>query len=73
MTEYLTADAVRERLRKACARAGGVKSWARSANLSRTYVYGVIAGQYPPTQAICVAMKIEPIVMYRLDERENAA
>ena len=43
----LTADDVRERLRQACAAAGGRNKWAMENNTTRSYVSLVLTGGFP--------------------------
>ena len=45
--DVLTADDVRERLRQACAAAGGRNKWARENDTTRSYVSLVLTGGFP--------------------------
>lgn len=78
MTEYLTADAVRERLREACAKAGDQAQWADLNGLSHSYVSDVLRARQAPGYAITYALGLERVVMWtiaekRIDGCENVA
>lgn len=57
----MTADDVRDLLRKACEKAGSLRAWAREHGLSAAYVSDVIAKRREPGPAICEAFEIEAV------------
>ncbi len=64
----MTASEVRDLLRKACDRAGGIRAWARERELSAAYVSDVLLGRREPGPSICEAFGLEavrPETVYR--------
>ena len=61
----MTAQEVRDALRRACNAAGTQKAWADMHDLSPAYVSDVIAGRRDPGQAILDALQLEAMVTYR--------
>lgn len=57
----MTADDVRELLRKACEKAGGIRAWARQQKLSAAYVSDVLTERRDPGPSILKAFGIEAI------------
>ena len=57
----MTADNVRDMLRKAANKAGGIRAWARERNLSAAYVSDVVAGRREPGPSICEAFGLEAV------------
>ena len=73
MTELLTADQVRDRLRKACAEAGGMRSWSRANGVSAAWISRVYRGVNEPGDAILfpLGLKKTVTVTYAVDEAQN--
>ena len=61
MGEMLTADQVREMLRKECEKAGGQSAWARKHILQQSYVNEVVNGKRPINATISRLLRIEPV------------
>jgi DNA-binding transcriptional regulator YdaS (Cro superfamily) len=61
----MTADEVRENLRRACNAAGTQKAWAELHALSPAYVNDVLQGNRAPGQSILDALELEAAVVYR--------
>ena len=55
----MTADEVREILRRACKKAGGMRAWARAHGVSVAYVSDVLLGRREPGPSICAAFQLE--------------
>ena len=76
MTTLLSADDVRERLRKACEEAGGVRLWAERNGMTKSHVYSVLDGA-PMGPKICTAMGLRRETLRKsvfvLDEKSDAA
>ena len=74
MTELLTADQVRDRLRKACEAAGSVNLWAFQNGMTKSHVYGVLDGA-PMGPKICAALGLrretERKSVFVIDEAQN--
>lgn len=74
MTETLTADQVRERLRKACDEAGNQARWAVQHGVSPQYVSDVLVGGRDPGIALATALGlVENPRTWRLDSVRNAS
>ena len=73
MTELLTADQVRDRLRKACEAAGGLRAWARGNGVSAAWVSRVIRNENEFGDAILVPLGVKKTVTvtYAIDEAQN--
>jgi hypothetical protein len=61
----MIANDVRNMLRKACDKAGGITAWARENKVSVAYVSDVINGRREPGPAVCRAFDLEAVVHYR--------
>ena len=57
----LTDDQFRERLRDACARAGGVRALSRETGLSPAYISQVATGKEPPAERIGRIIGLTPV------------
>lgn len=61
----LTEQQVIERLRAACATAGGQKAFAKAHGFTPGYVSDVLRGKRAPADRILAALGVERIVVYR--------
>lgn len=71
MTEaakLLTADDVRERLRREIEKAGSTAEWARRAGVTPGYVINVLAGSQNPGGAILRPLNLKRPFLYIIDE-----
>lgn len=61
----LTETQVIERLRAACAAAGGQKAFAKAHGLTPGYVHDVLHSKRAPADRILAALGIERVVIYQ--------
>jgi hypothetical protein len=61
----MTADNVRELLRKAIANSPTAKAWAEANGVSPQYASDVINGAREPGDAILKALGLERVIVYR--------
>ena len=57
-TKNLSADEVRERLRKACEDAGSQAAWARDHGVSPAFVCDVLCGRRQPGELITLGLDL---------------
>jgi DNA-binding transcriptional regulator YdaS (Cro superfamily) len=65
MARYLTADAVRELIRRQCSKRGSQIVFANRIGVSQAYLNDVVHGRRTPADAVCKALGLERIVVYR--------
>ena len=65
MTELLTADQVRDRLRKACEAAGGQSQWAKSEGVSVQYVNDVLRGRRDAGISIAEGLGLARVIFWQ--------
>lgn len=65
MVASMTADDVRELLRRSCHDAGSASAWAKANGVSPAYVSDALNKQREPGPAICEALGVEREVRYR--------
>ncbi len=63
----LSADDVRDLLRRECEAAGGQIKWAAKHGCTRAYVSSVLVGRDAPGQTITRALGLRKIVLWALD------
>ena len=61
----MTADDVRNLMRREIAKKGTIGAWAREANINAAYVSDVLRGHREPAHKILAALGIERVVTYR--------
>lgn len=66
----MTADNVRALLKRSCDAAGSQSAWAKANNATPAYVSDVLAGRREPGPAICEALGIERVVIYRKKQQK---
>ena len=73
-SKMLTADDVREMLRRECEKAGGQSAWAKSHGVSPQFVCDVLSGYRAPGEAIAKGLGlVETPRTWTLDTvRDNA-
>jgi hypothetical protein len=67
--KLLTADDVRERLRREIAKAGSMRAWAAGNGVSVAYVSRTLAEEKEPTEAILAPLKLRRFFAYAVDGR----
>jgi DNA-binding transcriptional regulator YdaS (Cro superfamily) len=72
VTDLLTADDVRARLRKACEEAGGQAAWARARGVSRQYIGQVLLGARAPSEAILKALGMSVVTRVTYKRIKNS-
>ena len=60
-----TAKEVRESLKAACEASGSQIEWAKRHKLSGAFVSDVIRGRRDPSDAICKALGLKRVIVYR--------
>lgn len=61
----MTEDEVKEALRRACEKAGNVRTWALANDVSPQYVGDVLNGNRKPGESILKPLGIEVVITYR--------
>ncbi len=61
----MTADDVRNLIRKACRMAGSQKAWAEAIGISSAFLSDVLGGGREPSPAILKPLGLERVVIYR--------
>lgn len=47
-------------LKHACGEAGGLRAWARKHDMTAQYVWQILAGERPPSEAVAKALGLKP-------------
>jgi hypothetical protein len=71
--KMLSADQVREMLRRECEKAGGLRKWGRANLVSAAYVSRVLHGEKEVGDSIAKALGVTRYVAWTIDKRRKRA
>ena len=68
----MTVEQVRTLLRKRCAAAGSMTTWAGENGVSIAYVSDILAGRREPGESVLTALGLERVISYRKKDSTDA-